>query len=64
MLKKYLFVSGIIFGSIAILHLIRAIMNWQFIIGSWSVPVWISWLALIGTGIMCVAALIFYKNYR
>lgn len=62
MLKKYLLISGIIFGAVAILHLIRAIMNWHFIIGTWPVPEWMSYIAFIAAGVMCVVALKLFKK--
>jgi hypothetical protein len=35
---------------IALLHLVRIIFGWSAMLGSWSVPMWLSWVALIVTG--------------
>lgn len=41
----YFFISGIIFGIVALLHFFRAINHWQFQIGIWMIPAWVSWVA-------------------
>jgi hypothetical protein len=33
-----------------LLHLVQIIFGWSTMLGSWSVPMWLSWVALIGTG--------------
>jgi hypothetical protein len=32
------------------LHLIRTILGWEVVIGGWTVPVWLSWVAIFVTG--------------
>jgi len=48
--RAYLVVTAVIFSLIALLHLVRIIFGWSAMLGSWSVPMWLSWVALIVTG--------------
>jgi drug/metabolite transporter (DMT)-like permease len=45
-----LLVTAVIFSLVALLHLVRIIFGWSAVIGGWSVPMWLSWVALIVTG--------------
>ena len=47
---RFLLISGIFFCLVSLIHLIRAVSGWPFIIGSWSVPMWASWAAFLFTG--------------
>ena len=38
----YLITSALIFAAVAILHLLRLINGWDFVLGSWSIPRWVS----------------------
>jgi hypothetical protein len=44
-----LFVSGVIFSLLALLHLFRLYSGWQLVIGTFSVPLWWSGVGLIIT---------------
>ena len=48
--RAYLLITAVIFSLVALLHLVRIIFGWSFVLGSWSVPMWLSWVALIVTG--------------
>ena len=48
--RSYCVVTGIIFIVIALLHLLRIIYHWRVVIGLWSAPDWISWVALVVAG--------------
>ena len=48
--RAYLLVTAVIFSLIALLHLVRIIIGWSVMLASWSVPMWLSWVALIVTG--------------
>jgi len=48
--KTYLWVAGIIFGLVMVFHLVRIFEDWPVVIGDWSVPKWVSWVALIVAG--------------
>jgi hypothetical protein len=43
-------VAGVIFMLVALLHLLRIYMGWPIAIGSSSVPMWASWIALVVAG--------------
>jgi len=48
--NKSLFLASIIFGIIALLQLIRAVLGWQAAIGNFDVPVYFSYIAFIAAG--------------
>jgi hypothetical protein len=52
----YLVVSAIIFGLVAIIHLVRALNNWAFIVGPVSIPNSASWVGFIITAALCLWA--------
>ena len=45
--RAYLLVTAVIFSLLALLHLVRIIFGWSAMLGSWSVPMWLSWIAII-----------------
>lgn len=45
--KPYVLVSAGLFAVISIIHLARAVMAWDFIIGPYHVPVAVSWLGFL-----------------
>lgn len=55
-MRAYLGISGAIFGLIALLHVLRLALDWPAQIGSWTVPFWISWVAILLSGGLCVWA--------
>jgi hypothetical protein len=56
MRDTYRLVSGIIFGVVAIIQIIRAISEWPVQIGPYAVPVWFSWVAFVVACALCVTA--------
>jgi hypothetical protein len=42
--------TAMLFLAVAIAHLLRIIFGWSAEIGGWSIPFWVSWLALFATG--------------
>lgn len=52
----YLVVSAIIFGLVAIIHIVRALNNWAFIVGPVSIPISASWVGFIITAAFCLWA--------
>jgi hypothetical protein len=48
--RAYLLATAIIFSLVALLHLARIVFGWSAVIGAWSVPMWLSWIALVVTG--------------
>ena len=55
--RLYLLVSGVVFGLVAILHLLRVVNGWPLVLGTWSVPMWGSWLGTVVPALLCVWAL-------
>ena len=45
--RAFSMVSGVIFALVALLHLIRIWYGWPAVIGGWSVPMWVSWIAVL-----------------
>lgn len=52
--KNYIIVSAILFGLVALLHLLRTLMGWEVFIGTHSLPVSRSWIVFGIT--VCLAA--------
>ena len=48
--KTFSAVAGGIFALVALLHLSRIYMGWPAVIGSWAVPMWVSWIGLVVAG--------------
>jgi hypothetical protein len=62
-LHAYLVISGIIFGLVAILHLVRLVRKATVQFGSKVIPMWISWGGLVVAAALCAWAfsLLFHK---
>ena len=56
--KSYSLITGLLFAIIAILHLLRLLLNWEAIIGGWRVPEWFSVTAV------AVAGFLSYNGFR
>ena len=48
--NQSLMVAAVIFGIIAVLHLLRSILSWEANIGGFNVPVWYSYVAVVVAG--------------
>lgn len=57
MSNNYRSASGAIFGVVAVLQAVRALNQWPVHIGTFEIPVWASWLAMLVAGGLCVWAL-------
>lgn len=51
--KTYYRTTGVIFLVVGIMHLLRVLYGWSGIIGTFVVPMWLSWVLVILTG--CLA---------
>lgn len=60
--RTFFLLTGFIFGAVALTHLLRVLFAWPLVIGSWSVPMWVSWLATIVAAVLCLGA--FRKGMR
>ena len=54
--KTFNGVMGVIFLLIAILHALRVMYDWGAFIGGWTVPMWLSWAALVIAGYLAFTA--------
>jgi len=54
--SSYRTISGIVFGLIGLGHGIRAALQVPVQLGSTSIPVWVSWVAVVVAGVFCVWA--------
>ena len=54
--NTYAVVSGVVFGIIAALQAIRAVLQIPVQVGSQAIPVWISWAAVLIAGSLCIWA--------
>lgn len=54
MRKAALFVAGIIFALMAILHITRLYFQFPIIINSMLVPLWVNWVGLVVSGTLTI----------
>jgi len=52
--KTGLRVASILFGIFAIAHLLRLINHAQVTLGTYTIPMTVSWIALIVAAILCI----------
>ena len=52
----YRTISGIVFGVIALGQGIRAAMQVPVQVGTTAIPIWVSWVALVVAGSLCIWA--------
>jgi hypothetical protein len=54
--RSYLLLSGLVFAAVAVLHLLRVVNGWSFVIGPWDLPMSVSWLGTLGPGLLAAWA--------
>jgi hypothetical protein len=47
--KTYFLATALLFSIICLVQLARIVLGWEAVIGGWSVPMWVSWIAVIVT---------------
>ena len=55
--RTYVVISGVIFGLVAVIHLLRAVNGWTFELGPVSVPVGASWVGFVVIAALCAWAI-------
>jgi len=50
--KSYFLVTAIVFSVVGLLHLLRIVVGWEAVVGGWSIPMWLSWVAMIVTAVL------------
>ena len=56
-MQAYLKFSGAIFGVVALAHLHRLVRHWPIDVAGHTVPLWVSWVALVLAGGLSIWAL-------
>ena len=56
--------TAIIFSIICLVHVLRIVLGWAATIGGWSVPMWLSWLALIISAVFAYYGLVYGRANR
>jgi len=56
-MQAYLVVSALIFGVVAIIHLVRAVNGWAFVVGPLEIPNAVSWAGFVVTATLCYWAI-------
>ena len=55
--KLFHLMAGAIFALVALGHVLRIYFGWPAVIAGWSVPMWLSWIAVIVAGGLAYFAL-------
>jgi len=55
-MKNYIAISGSIFAIVAFAHLLRIIDGWEVVVNGQAVPMTISYMAFVATGMLAVWA--------
>lgn len=54
--SRYVVVSGVIFGLMALAQLLRAVNQLPVQVGGVEISIWVSWVAVVVAGSMCAWA--------
>ncbi len=52
----YLILSGFVFFLVAVLHLFRLLNHWPIVVGTLSIPTWLSYIGLPAASAYCALA--------
>ncbi|MGA7796572.1 MAG: hypothetical protein WCA19_26385 [Candidatus Acidiferrales bacterium] len=55
--KTFSLVVGLIFLLIAVMHVLRLVLKWQAVLNGWSVPMWVSAIAIVITAYLAFEGL-------
>ncbi|GIS56287.1 MAG: hypothetical protein CM1200mP1_02250 [Candidatus Neomarinimicrobiota bacterium] len=61
-LKSFLFLIAMIFSAVSLIHLVRIVLNTDVMIGSWTIPIWMSVVVVIVGAIIACKSFKFSKN--
>jgi hypothetical protein len=53
-MKPFTRIASVLFGIIALLHLLRLMYHFEIVVGSYQVPLWISIGGFVATFILCI----------
>ena len=49
-MRSYLRLTGVIFAIVTLGHALRLAFHWHVILAGWTVPMWLSWVAIVLAG--------------
>lgn len=55
--KLFSLVAGSIFLVVALAHALRLVFGWHVVLQGWTVPLWVSWIALVISGFLAYEGL-------
>ena len=55
--KTFSLVAGLIFFVVAVLHILRLVIGWHAVFAGWTIPMWVSWIALPIAGFLAFEGL-------
>jgi hypothetical protein len=55
--KTFSLVAGLIFLLVAVMHVLRLALGWHVVLAGWTIPMWISWVALLIAGFLAYEGL-------
>lgn len=53
-MRAYMQITGFIFGIVTLGHALRLILHWPVQLAAWTVPMWLSWVAIVVAGVLCI----------
>ena len=62
--RTYAFTSSVIFLLVAVLHLLRLVLQWDVYIGTWCFPMWASVIAVFVAGFLSFAGFRLFQAQR
>ena len=62
-MRAYLQISGVLFGIIAVIHLLRLFRHWPVDLAGHPVPLWVSWLGLVLAGGLSIWAFRLMRSF-
>ncbi len=55
-MRAYILITGVIFAIVALVHLLRLLLDWPAQVGGLAVPSWVSWIAFLVAGALAIWA--------
>ncbi len=55
--RTFSLVASLVFLLVAVMHVLRLALGWHVTFGGWTVPMWVSWIALAITGFLAYEGL-------
>jgi hypothetical protein len=55
--KTFSVVAGLIFLVVALAHALRLVFGWHVMLQGWTLPFWVSWIALFISGFLAYEGL-------